>query len=81
MREKLTRSPRLLGNVVHSQKKEMEKDPLVQSPGGQRPLGVLARVRRRRLRGSPSSPLSNGEFDLGVCRAVVFLGPVEPKKL
>lgn len=31
-----------------------------------------ARRRRRRLRGSPSSPLSAGEFDLGVCRAVVF---------
>lgn len=59
----------------------MEKDSLVQSPGGQRPLGVLAGVRRRRLRGSPSSPLSAGEFDLGVCRTGVFLGPIEPKEL
>lgn len=77
----MTRYPRLLGNVVHNQKTEKEKDPLSQSPGGQRPLGVLAGVRRRRLRGSPSSPLSAGEFDLGVIRAFVLLGPVEPNKL
>lgn len=45
---KLTRTPETSGKCSSQLKRErkretrMEKDPLVQSPGGQRPLGVLA---------------------------------------